>query len=430
MTSLTTRAGAPGSPSGEPVPSFSGRAPFRAWWIVPGVVVALVLFAIGALLPRDISGRRSQTTAGDYAAQAFAAFDRARNEADPAYLAVAERSIETSFELQPEGNFAASLAMATLMNSRHEFSSSVDWAKRAIAINPHNAAPYGLLGDARYELGRIRASDAAYQQMIDRRPDVAAYVRASYSAQTHGNYDVALNALNLALEAAPPVGEEAAWLYHQFGDVYATLGRYERSESVNRRGSRLAPGYVPPTVGIAESYIARGRYEDALPIMERAVEELPALEYLVTLGDLYWVLGDRDQALVKYGSAADRFALHRRNGVLPDHDFVQFYVDHGYRREAALHDARYIYDNRSTPAAADTLAWALHAVGRDDAAWRYVTGAIEHTIIPDAMQHFHAAVIADALGRDGVARAFARRSLKLDPRFSLFHLDTAERLAR
>ncbi|HEV3484208.1 MAG TPA: tetratricopeptide repeat protein, partial [Vicinamibacterales bacterium] len=236
-------------------------------------------------------------------------------------------------------------------------------------------------------------------------------------------------ALKLAIEAAPPVGEEAAWLHHQLGDVHATLGDFERSERVNRLGTKLAPGYVPPTVGIAESYIARGRYKDALPIMERAARDLPALEYLVTLGDLYWATGDRKAAVATYDNAAHRFALYRANGVLPDHDFVSFYADHRLRPRAALGEARFIYDNRPTAAAADTLAWALHAIGRDRAALHYVRRALEGTTTPDAAQHFHAAAIHHSLGHEEAARRLAREALRLDPHFSLFHLDMAEHLA-
>ena len=396
---------------------------------ITALMLSAVLFALGALQPMEVRSE-DRPDAEELAASAVSLLESVRAEADPTVIPEARRLLERSLAMQPSDNFAASLGMASLSNTSHDFSTSVKWSRRAIEIEPYAAAPYGLLGDALFELGRIKAADTAYQHMIDLRPDVGSYVRASYSAQFHGNHDDAVYALRLALDAAPPVGETPAFIHHQLGDVYATLGDFERSERVNRVGTKLAPGYVPPTVGIAESLIARGRYEEALPIMERAADELPALEYLVTLGDLYRATGDEDAAARTYDRAARRFALYRDSGVLPDHDFVTFYADHGFRPEAALEEARFIYADRPTAAAADTLGWALHSAGRDREAWSYMEEAIAGTELPDATLHFHAAAIAEARGHEALAGRHARRALRLDPHFSLFHLETAQALAR
>ena len=429
-----------------PLPFHQGRQMKRFKVAIAGLAAGMVLVLMGALQPVSVRSQEepiagsaealeAEVAAGtadaeEIAALAFDYLSRVRSDADPSVIPVARRLLERSLAMQPRDNFAASLGMAALANARHDFSSSVAWSRRAIRIDPYDAAPYGTLGDALFELGSVRRADAAYQDMIDLLPNVASYVRASYAAQSHGNFEAAIHALRLALDAAPPVGEEPAWLHHQLGDVFATLGDHERSERVNRIGTKLAPGYVPPTVGIAESYIARGRYDDALPIMERAASELPALEYLVTLGDLYWAVGDRGAAAETYDRAARRFALYRANGVLPDHDFVLFYADHGLRPVAALCEARAIYENRPTAAAADTLAWALHASGRDRAAMQRSRDAMRRTKPADAAVYFHAASIADSLGERRAARNYARTALDIDPRFSLFHLDDAKRLAR
>ena len=411
-----------------------------------GLLAVTTLLLVGALQPVPVRSEEGPVpgspealeaevaagtaTAEEVAALASGYLRRLRSDADPSVIPIARRMLERSLEMQPDDNFAASLGMASLSNARHDFSRSVKWSRRAIRINPYAAAPYGTLGDALFELGYVRQADAAYQDMIDLLPNVASYVRASYVAQSNADYDSAIRVLRLAMDAAPPVGEEAAWLQHQLGDVFATLRDYERSERVNRIGTELAPGYVPPTVGIAESYIARGRYEDALPIMERAVRELPSLEYFITLGDLYWAMGDEEAATDTYDRAARRFAEFRANDILPDHDFVLFYADHGFRRWVALREARAIYENRPTAAAADTLAWALHSVGRDRKALVSARDALRRTILPDASVYFHAASIADSLGRTDEARSWARTALRIDPRFSLFHLDEAEKLAR
>ena len=395
---------------------------------------AALLFGAGALRPltaqrapagTQAGGASVGTTAVDQAGQALELLRRSRAEADPTLLPPARSLLASSLERQPTDNFAAALGMASLSNASHDFSTSVRWAKRAIRINPYNASSFGALGDALFELGRTEAADRAYQDMIDLRPDVASYVRASYTAQSHDNIPAALHAMGLAIEAAGPVGEEAAWLRHQRGDIFAGQGRFARSLRENRIGMKLAPGYVPPTVGVAEAMISMGRYEAAIPIMKRAVEGLPALEYIATLGDLYWATGDRDAADETYADAAAKLAIYRRSGVLPDADFTLFYADHGLRLRAGLIEGRAAYANRPTSKMADALAWMLHANGRDREALLYSQEALRTAAAPDAAQLFHAGMIATELGRSDAARKMLSRALKLDPSFSLFHRDSA-----
>ena len=215
----------------------------------------------------------------------------ARDAADPAQLPSAEKELRRSLELQPADNLEAFVGMAALANARHDFSGSVKWSRKAIEINEYNSAAYGLLGDALFELGRVSKADAAYEEMVARKPEVASYVRASYALQFHGRTKAAIHVMRLALQAAGPTGETAAWVRHQMGDIYAGLGQIKEAARQNRIGMAIAPGFVPPTVGLAEAHIARGRLDEAIELMEAAAAELPSLEYLITLGDLY--SGDR-----------------------------------------------------------------------------------------------------------------------------------------
>lgn len=348
----------------------------------------------GDRLDRAVVDAQAEAEAG------LAFVRRARDEADPAQLTRAEHALERSLDAQPRDNLQAFVGMAALANARHDFSGSVEWSRRAIATNPYNAAAYGLLGDALFELGRVRESESAYQKMLDLRPDVASYVRASYALQHRGRAKAALAVLRLASKAAGPNGETAAWVRHQIGDVYAGLGRTRRAARENRIGMALAPGYVPPTVGLAEAHMASGRLDEAIELVEAAVESLPSLEYTIKLGDLYAATGERDLAAEQYAATAALLAEYRRAGVLPDSDFVLFYADHGLRPEATLREARAIYANRPTPPVADALAWALHSAGRDAEAWRY---AREATASQDPVALFHASEIARALGKERVA---------------------------
>ncbi|MDQ4125809.1 MAG: hypothetical protein M3134_09445 [Actinomycetota bacterium] len=352
---------------------------------------------------------------------------RARDQADPFSLPSAEEALRTSLELRPDENLEAFAGMAALANARHDFSESVEWSRRAIEADPYESSSYGLLGDALFELGRVRAADAAYQRMVDVRPDVASYVRVSYALQYHGRTRAALSALRLALKAAGPTGETAAWVRHQMGDVYAGLQDHSEAGRQNRVGIALAPGYVPPTVGLAETYAATGRLRQAIALMEDAVRELPALEYMVTLGDLYRATGRGGRAEAQYAAVADRLRDYRVNGVLPDADFVVFYADHGLRPRAALREARSIYVDRPTAKTADALAWMLYSLGRHRRASSYAREALAGPG-PDPSILFHAGMIARSLGEDERAVRLMRRALEVDAAFSVVDAPVARRI--
>lgn len=425
-------------------------------WIAVGIVAGVLLFIAGALGPLQagrsiaelradgrptgasgssvINGLRRQIAAAPenphlHARLAVAYLDLARDAADPSVLPLADEALRRSLELQPEGNADAFQGMAALANARHDFSGSVEWSRRAIEAAPYDASSYGLLGDALFELGQVKRADAAYQRMVDLKPDVASYVRASYSLQYHRRTRAALTVMRLALKAAGPTGETAAWVRHQLGDIYAGSKDTRAAARQNRIGMQVAPGYVPPTVGLAESLIVRGRLAEAIEIMEDAVVQLPTLEYLITLGDLYEATGRDEDADKRYAEVAERLAGYRAAGVLPDADFILFYADHSLRPKAALAEARAIYLDRPTPKTADALAWMLHSVGKERRAWRYAREAIAHPS-RDSSMLFHAGMIARSLDERSVARRLLREAIVLDPAFSTVQAPIARRLLR
>jgi len=353
-----------------------------------------------------------------YASLALLHLRDARASANPAFLTEAEALLRRALEIETSPDFATRLGLASLSNARHDFRASVRWSREAITLNPHNASPYGLLGDALFELGRYERADSAYQEMVDLRPDLASYVRASYALQFQGDVSGGKRALHLALAAAGPVGEEAAWVRHQLGDIYLAEGRLNEAARQNRIGTKLSPGYVPPTVGLAEVAIARGDLEGATELLEIAVERLPSLEYLIKLGDLYVATGRDEKAALQYQMVADRLALYRSHGVGPDVDFLLFYADRGLRTEDALAEARAVFLDRPTAAAADALAWSLYKSGKPRAAWRYSRRALLSPM-PDGGFHLHAAMIARALGRESLVDIHRERALALAPTLSV-----------
>jgi tetratricopeptide (TPR) repeat protein len=394
------------------------------------LALSVALLLTGALAPvggAGSSSRRSQLRARTHALQALELIREARVQADPAYLTEADRLLDRSLGAKASANYEAFLGRALLANSRHDFTTSVRWARRATKTRPHTAAAYGVLGDALFELGRVRAADGAYQEMIDIRPDLGSFVRASYTFQFAGRPRPAIAAMRSALRSAEPRGAEAAWIRHQLGDIYFGIGDLNRAARQNRIGTEIAPDFVPPTVGLAEVAIARGNLERATRIMKEAVSELPELEYLIKLGDLHSAAGTAKRAENIYDRVVNRLRLYGRHGVLPDVDFVIFYANHRLRVRANVRDARAMYRLRPTAAVADALAWALHAAGRDPAAWPFARRALLTSAI-DPEARFHAAIIAMGAGRTDRARTLLTESLRLPGALSPINTLRAQRL--
>lgn len=414
----------------------------KHWIAAPLVALVASLFGGAWLAPK--TGSSPVTTAADpvlaltrrisefpseprlHAQLGSVYLEKARDEADPAFLPQAEEALERSLQLRRSDNPDAALGMALLANARHDFTRSVRWAREAIAINPAGAQAYGVLGDALFELGRVGAADRAYERMVNLRPSAGSYVRISYALQSHGRTDAAIVAMRRALQAAGPRGETAAWVRHQLGDISAGSGRIAAAERQNRIGVSIAPGFVPPTVGLAEAHIARGELEPALAIMESAAHRLPTIEYMVTLGELYEATGRHDEAVEQYEKVAAKLGEYRAAGVRADADFTVFYADHGLRLRAALREARGAYRERPTAKIADALGWVLHALGREREAWSFARRAMLGTP-KDATVVFHAGRIALSSGRRQVGLALMERALRLDPRFSLVQAPIARK---
>jgi tetratricopeptide (TPR) repeat protein len=329
--------------------------------------------------------------------------------ADPTWLTKADDELTTALDLGGKGRLAALIGMASLSNARHEFRESAGWARKAIALDPFSSAPHGLLGDALFQLGDYRASDRAYEEMVSLRPDAGSYVRIAYARSFRGDTVGAKRAMRLALQAAGQTGTTAALMRHQFGDIFIGTGQWRQAARQNRIGTKLAPGFVPPKVGIAEAAFGRGDVERATALLEEATSDLPSLEYLIKLGDLYSIGGNQAKAEAQWDLAAQRLADYRTHGMQPDVDLIVFYADHGFRLKATLEEARALYADRPTPAAADALAWALHANHHERGALR-LAGLALRGPAPSPGHLVHAAQIADALGYSDRSEALLARA--------------------
>src|SRR5207244_5887992 len=128
--------------------------------------------------------------------------DERRVTVAPPYCPQAEAALRRSVERNPDGNFAAEIGLGALANARHEFGDAAVHAQRALAVDPYSATANGVLADAESQLGDYPAATAAVQRMLDLKPGIDSFSRASYDREIHGDPAGAVSALQDALDSA------------------------------------------------------------------------------------------------------------------------------------------------------------------------------------------------------------------------------------
>ncbi len=63
---------------------------------------------------------------------------------------------------------------------RHNFTKVAEYSRELIATSPEDPWNWGTLGDSLMELGQYDKAAEAYQRMVNMRPDLSSYNRASY----------------------------------------------------------------------------------------------------------------------------------------------------------------------------------------------------------------------------------------------------------
>jgi tetratricopeptide (TPR) repeat protein len=366
----------------------------------------------------DTAQQRLTDVPGDWrtwAAVGAAYVEQARITGDPSYYAKAEGALDRSLELRADDNDAALTGQGALANARHDFAAAEQLADRALAINSYSATAWGVLADARTQLGDYEGASAAVQRMLELEPGVASFTRASYDAELHGDTAQATTALEQALERASTPAAKA------FCSTYLgalALARGDLDEAARRfeAGTAAKPDDPALLLGQARVAAARGETDVATRTYEKVVSNQPLPEHLVEYGEFLLSIGRDDAADEQFAVLATVRTLFEANGVSDDLGIALFEADHG-NPAAAVTAARAEFDRRQNVDAHDALGWALHKAGQDAEALEHARAA---TALGGASARFlyHRGAIEAALGRDDDARATLTEALDRNPYFS------------
>ena len=353
--------------------------------------------------------------AAKWAQLGVAYVEQARVSADPSYYSKAEGALEKSLRLRPEGNDDALTASGALANARHEFEEAADFARRAQEINPGDATSWGVLADALIQLGDYDEATAAAQKMLDLRPGLASYSRASYDLELHGEHERAVSAMELALEGAYSPADTAFCRYY-LGQLAFNVGDLDEAREQFERGLVAVPDDPILLLGRARVYAARGEAEQAVATFERVVGARPLPDYLIEYGFYLDSLGRSADADEQFATVDAVQQLFEANGVRDDLTSAYVAAERGKPADAVTF-ARAEWKQRQNIDSADALGWALHRDGQDEEALKYATQA---TALggDNALFLYHRGMIEQALGMDDEARASLDTALGTNPYFS------------
>lgn len=340
---------------------------------------------------------------------------QAKSTADPSYYPKAEAVLKRSLALRTTDNFTAMGGMAALEAGRHQFAQALDWARKAVAVNPYNSALYGTLADAYTQLGRYSEAADAVQRMVDLRPGSPSLSRASYVAELRGDITGARTDMRRALnDAAGPA--DAAFAHYYLGELAFNNGDPAAELTEAEAGLRTAPTYTSLLQAKAHAEAALGNTTAAITDLDQAVQRVPQPEYVLQLGELYQSLGRNEQAAQQYQVFRAEQQLFASNGVALDSDAALFEADHG-NAEQALAIARQGIKTRPFMDTHDALAWALHANGQNRDALTESDQALAQGT-RNALFHYHRAMIQQALGNTAAAKNDLTEALAINPHFS------------
>jgi tetratricopeptide (TPR) repeat protein len=359
--------------------------------------------------------RRIPNDAGSWAALGSAYIQQARVTGDPSFYPKAAGSLHRSLDVQPDGNAPALTGLAALAAGRHDFRHALSLARQSQAINAYSSVNQGMLVDALVELGRYQRATHALQRMLNLKPAVPSYARASYLFELRGDLHGTRYAMRRALAIAYSA-DDKAFAYFQLGELAWNSGDLPAARRLYGQGLEADPSYVPLLYGRAKVEAATGRADRAVRDYQTVVDRYPSPTYVIDYADLLDSLGRHRLAAQQRVLLRAQERIFRAAGVNLDLELSLYDADHG-RAAAALVSARRAFAERQSVFVEDAFAWALHMNGHNEAALRHAEHAARIGT-RSALLAYHRGMIERSLGQTSAAARSLHEALRLNPHFS------------
>ncbi len=339
-----------------------------------------------------------------------------------AYFDHAETAYRQALELDPR-SVEAMTGLAWVYGGRHRFAWSIEWAKRALAIDAQHHPAHGILGDAALELGDYDAAFEHYQAMMDLRPDLSSWSRGAHLLWITGHKREGIALMERAIRSGAPFAENTAWCRVRLATMLLHDGALVPAVQAIEPALKSAPNDSEVLLAAGRIAAAHGDFASARKYFERMLERGENHDALVALGDLCSVESDPAGAEAYFLRVEALHTANRATGVHDHTSMAKFYADHDRRLDEALKLAA---EHADTPNVleADVLAWVCFKAGDLPRAIATMKKTLSQNT-PDPELHFHAGMIAAAAGDHPAAERHLQTALAMNPRFHPLHATVA-----
>jgi tetratricopeptide (TPR) repeat protein len=356
---------------------------------------------------------------------ASALLDLARITHDYKVYPRAEAACKEALKRDPK-HFGAMILQGSAYLGQHRFRDAVEAADAALKVRPDAPEALALRGDALLQLGDLTKTREDYEKVLELQPDLVAHSRMAHLQFAEGDADAAAASFDAALAA----GEEKAaapallaWCLVRVGEFRFRTGDWDEADKWYKRALELSEDDHDVLDHMAELHAARGEYDEALKLSDRAISLSPRPEFQQSRGDIYAVMKKdaealkcHEKALAAYLEAAEAghaHYYHHLAGLLCDSDFVRDPAE-------AIRWAKKDVQIRLTVNTYDALAWAYYHDGNDRDAEATMEKALRDKTI-DSHILYHAGLIYSRSGEAAKGRAYLRRAADANPKFNEFH---------
>jgi tetratricopeptide (TPR) repeat protein len=336
---------------------------------------------------------------------------KARESSDPGYYLNANACADVALGLSPKSGLGLGLRALVLLND-HKFTEARNLAQSTVDADPADPMAWGNLSDALLELGDLERAERAAQTMMDLKPSLPAYTRASHFQWLRGDARSALESARLAIDAGgdPENAEPRAWALVHAATLFWHVGDYEGADAGFEQALRVMHDYPAALVGRGRVAMAHGDAPRAAELFRRAYERSPLVETA-------WLLGDALAAEGNAKASEEAFGRAEKDGIRSDRRALSLmYSTRDAKPKEALRLAQEERATRGDPYTDDTLAWALYRNGRFDDARTAIDRARRYGT-NDARLLFHQGAIYVAIGNVAEGRKLVARALELNPKF-------------
>ena len=332
--------------------------------------------------------------------------EKARATYDPGYFKLAEACAECLSAQNSASMPEALLLRGHALHQMHNFKAAEPIARELVKARGL-AFDHGLLGDVLMEQGKLKEAIAAYQEMMNQKPNLQAYSRAAHIRWLTGDV---VGAAELALMAAqsgsPQDRESSAWAYTRLALYEWQLGKSDKAQQGIQAALELQNDYAPALLLKGRMLLADNHFTEAIAPLTQAAALNPLPEY-------QWTLAEALRGADKIEEAVKVEATLTTKGAQDDpRTLALFLATRNESSEKAFRLVQAELEARADVFTYDALAWALRATGKMTEAQDAIKKALAEGT-KDARLLFHAGTIAAQVGQKTAAQQYFKQAYSI-----------------